>query len=150
MRESLRAILTLALLLPGPLACRSDKPAARVQKAFDACRAAVEAGDALAATEPLDPDFRGPDGLDKGTARLFLLGLFRQERVGVTVLRNDLAPRGREVLQEVDLLLTGRGRGLLPQEASRRRFQLRWRPVGNHYRLLELRDLASPTLQERP
>ncbi len=150
MRESLRTALTLTLLLTVQLACRSDKPGARVQKTFDACRAAVESGDAMAATEPLDEAFRGPDGLDRGSARLYLLTLFRQERVGVTVLRNELAPGGHEVLQEVDLLLTGRGSGLLPQEASRRRFQLRWRVENDRCRLLELRDLETPSPPEGP
>jgi ketosteroid isomerase-like protein len=122
------------------LACRSDKPEDQVRKAFEACRAAVEAGDAAAAAEPLDPAFRGPEGMDKAAARLFLLGTLRQEKVGVTVVRNEVSIRGNEAFQDVDLLLTGRSGGLLPQDASRRAFQLRWRKAGDAWRITEIRE----------
>ena len=122
----------------GLFGCRSDKPEAQVRRAFEQCRAAVAAGDAAAATAPLNPAFRGPDGLDKATARLYLLGLFRQEQVGVTVVRNEVAVTGGEALQEVDLILTSHGGGLLPQDASRRGFRLRWRKSGGDWTLLEL------------
>jgi ketosteroid isomerase-like protein len=112
-----------------------------VKKAFETCRAAVEAGDAAAATASLDPTFRGPEGMDKATARFFLVGTFRQEKVGVTVVRNEVAVRGNEALQEVDLILTGRSGGLLPQDASRRGFQLRWRKSGGDWKLMELQSL---------
>jgi hypothetical protein len=125
------------------VACRSDKPEAQVRRAFEQCRAAVEAGDAAGATAPLGPAFRGPDGMDKATARLFLLGLFRQEKVGVTVVRNEVSVKGGEALQEVDLVLTSRGGGLLPQDASRRGFRLRWRKSGGDWVLLELLPLES-------
>lgn len=125
------------------LACQSDKPEAQVRRAFDACRAAVEAGDAVGATAVLDPAFQGPDGLDRGGARLYLMGLLRREKVGLTVLRNAVAVQGNEAQQEVDLLLTGRS-GLLPSDASRRTFQLRWRQTGGDWRLVEVQT-AEPS-----
>jgi hypothetical protein len=137
----MRNSLACACLVLTLLACRSDKPEAQVRRAFEQCRAAVEAGDAAAATAPLGPAFRGPDGMDKATVRLFLLGLFRQEKVGVTVVRNEVAVKGAEALQEVDLLLTSRGGGLLPQDASRRGFRLRWRKSGGDWILQELLPL---------
>ena len=112
-----------------------------MRRAFEQCRVAVEAGDAAGATAPLGPSFRGPDGMDKATARLFLLGLFRQEKVGVTVVRNEVAVKGGEALQEVELVLTSRGGGLLPQDASRRGFRLRWRKSGGDWILQELLPL---------
>jgi len=127
-------------LLTAPLACRSDKPEDQVRKAFGICVAAVEAGDAAAAAQPLDATFRGPEGMDKAAARLFLLGLFRQEKVGVTVVRNEVTVRGNEAFQDVDLLLTGRSGGLLPQDASRRSFGLRWRKTGGDWRILEIQE----------
>ncbi|HEY3401692.1 MAG TPA: hypothetical protein VGK03_13780 [Geothrix sp.] len=136
MRKSIASV-SMALAL---LACRSDKPEDQVRKAFEACRAAVEAGDAAAAAEPLDPAFRGPEGMDKAAARLFLLGTLRQEKVGVTVVRNEVSIRGNEAFQDVDLLLTGRSGGLLPQDASRRAFQLRWRKAGDAWRITEIRE----------
>ena len=135
-----KSIATICAVL-ACLACRTDKPEDQVRKAFEACRAAVEAGDAAAAAAPLDPTFRGPDGMDKATARLFLMGTFRQEKVGVTVVRNEVAVRGNEALQEADLILTGRSGGLLPQDASHSSFRLRWRKSGGEWRLLDLQPL---------
>ncbi|WP_285574803.1 hypothetical protein [Geothrix limicola] len=123
------------------VACRSDKPEDQVRATFETCRAAVEAGDAAGATAPLDPAFQGPEGLDKASLRLFLMGTFRQEKVGVTVVRNEVAVRGNEAFQEVDLILTSRGGGLLPQDASHRSFRLRWRKTGKDWRLLEAQSL---------
>lgn len=137
MRKRIASVCVLAALL----ACRSDSPEAQVRKAFEACRAAVEAGDAAAATAPLDPGFRGPEGMDRAMARLFLMGTFRQEKVGVTVVRNEVAVRGSEAIQEVDLLLTGRSGGLLPQDASHREFRLTWRKTQGAWLLREIQSL---------
>ena len=132
----------VALAILGSLAaCRPDRPEDQVRKAFEACRQAVEAGDAAAATAPLDPTFNGPDGMDKATTRLFLLGSFRQEKVGLTVMRNEVAIRGSEAFQDVDLILTGRSGGLLPQDASHRSFRLRWRQTGGIWKVMELQSL---------
>jgi hypothetical protein len=137
MRNSIASACVVLTLL----ACRSDKPEDQVRKAFEQCRAAVEGGDAAGATAPLSPAFRGPDGMDKATARLFLLGLFRQEKVGVTVVRNEVSVKGGEALQEVDLVLTSHGGGLLPQDVSQRGFRLRWQKSGGDWTLLELLPL---------
>ncbi|HEY3271375.1 MAG TPA: hypothetical protein VGJ89_09205 [Geothrix sp.] len=136
MRKSIASV-SMALAL---LACRSDKPEDQVRKAFGVCVAAVEAGDAGAAAQPLDATFRGPEGMDKAAARLFLMGMFRQEKVGVTVVRNEVTVRGNEAFQDVDLILTGRSGGLLPQDASRRSFGLRWRKTGGDWRILEIQE----------
>ena len=136
MRKSIASV-SMALAL---LACRSDKPEDQVRKAFGTCVTAVEAGDAAAAAQPLDATFRGPEGMDKAAARLFLMGIFRQEKVGVTVVRNEVTVTGNEAFQEVDLLLTGRSGGLLPQDASRRSFGLRWRKTGGDWRILEIQE----------
>ncbi len=141
MRKSIASAWAGLALLGALSACRSDKPEDQVRKAFETCRAAVEAGDAAGATAPLDPAFRGPDGMDKAGVRLFLMGTFRQEKIGVTVLRNDVSVRGSEALQEVDLVLTGRSGGLLPQDASQRSFQLRWRKSGREWRVMDLQSL---------
>ena len=129
-----------SLLLAGLfLGCRSETPETQVRAAFEACRAAVEAGDAAAATAPLAATFRGPEGLDRASSRAFLQATMRQQRVGVTVLRNAVTERNGEVIQEVDLVLTGKSGVLLPEEASHREFHLRWGKVAGTWRLLELR-----------
>jgi len=137
MRKRIASVCILAALL----ACRSDSPEAQVRKAFEACRVAVEAGDAGAATAPLDPAFRGPEGMDRATARFFLMGTFRHGKVGVTVVRNEVAVRGSEAIQEVDLVLTGRSGGLLPQDASHRAFRLTWRRLQGEWLLQEIQSL---------
>lgn len=102
---------------------------------------AVEAGDAGAAAAPLDPAFRGPEGMDRATARAFLMGTLRQDQVGVTVVRNEVAVQGDEAFQDVDLILTGRRGGLLPQDASRRTFRLTWRRLRGEWLLREIQSL---------
>ena len=138
MRKRACSSLVILLLLAGLGACRSDGPEAKVRKAFEACRVAVEAGDAAEAAKPLDKSFRGPEGLDKAAAKLYLMALLREQKVGVTVLRNEVMVQGDEVFQEVDLVLTERGGGLIPQDTSRRHFRLRWQKEAGEYRLMEL------------
>lgn len=141
MRESIRSILVASALVAGLAGCRTDKPEARVRAAFEACRTGLEAGDVAKALEGLAPTFKGPDDMDKPTAQLFLLATFRQEKVGITVLRNDVKVDGDEALQEVDLVLTSHAGSLLPQDASRRTFSLRWRKEGRDWRIVELQSL---------
>jgi hypothetical protein len=134
--------LAAALSILGFLAaCHADQPEDQVRKAFEVCRAGVESGDAAEATSNLDPEFQGPDGMDKATARLFLLGILRQEKVGVTVVRNEITVKRSEAFQEVDLLLTGRSGSLLPQDASHRSFRLRWRKTRGDWKLLDIQSL---------
>jgi hypothetical protein len=133
--------LTAALaLLLGLLACSPDSPEDQVRKAFETCRQAVEAGDAAAAAAPLDPAFQGPEGMDKATARLFLAATLQRERIGITVVKNDITIRGTEAFEDLALILTSRSGSLLPGEASQRNFQLRWRKVGSDWRLLEVQS----------
>ncbi|WLT31958.1 hypothetical protein [Geothrix sp. PMB-07] len=135
-----KSIVTLFAIF-ALLACHSDKPEDQVKRRFEACRAAVEKGDAATASEALDAAFRGPEGMDKATARLFLMGMLRQEKVGVTVVDNRVTVRGNQAFQEVDLILTGRSGGLLPQDASHRSFSLRWARSGSDWNLVELQSL---------
>jgi hypothetical protein len=132
--------LTPVLLILA-LACRSDKPEDRVKKAFSRAQAAVEAGDATGAVEVLSPDFRGPEDLDKASANFVLMGLFREGRIGVTVLHNEVAPEGAGMLQEVELLLTQKGSGLLPQDAGRKHYLLHWTKREGEWRLRRLEEV---------
>ena len=138
-----RPLVAIPILLTA-LACDRRGPEDRVRAAFKACCAAVEAGDAGGAVAPLDDSFRGPDGMDRATARLFLMGLLRRQRVGLTVIRNQIRPDGSDLVQEVDLVVTGREAGLLPADASRRSFVLRWRERQSDWRLVELQSPEGP------
>lgn len=124
------------------LACGGQSPEAQVKAAFEACVEAVEAGDAMKAASRLSPRFEGPDGMDAGAAKLYLLGVLRREKVGITVFADRVEVQGSQARQTVEVLLTGRGEGgLLPQDASRRRFLLRWERREGEWRLRELRPL---------
>lgn len=139
-----RRLVPILVLLAFGFACGHKGPEDRVRAAFGACCVAVEAGDAARAVAPLDEDFRGPEGMDRATARLFLMGLLRRQRVGITVIRNQVRRDGSDIIQEVDLVLTGKGGGLLPEDASRRSFVLRWRERGGDWRLVEIQSPEGP------
>ncbi|HJU83536.1 MAG TPA: hypothetical protein VJ600_04950 [Holophagaceae bacterium] len=140
--ESTRLRWAAPVALLALAACRSDKPEDLVKAAFDQMVKAVEAGDAAGATELLDPSFKGPEGLDKPSARLYLMGVLRQGKVGVTVLENRVRLEGREVDQTVGLVLTQKGGGLLP-DASRRNYLLRWKARKGDWLLVEVQELGA-------
>jgi hypothetical protein len=107
--------------------CREEGPEARIQRAFRDCVRAVEAGDSAGVLAHLSPAFAGPEGMDRGTARLYLAGILAREKVGVTVLGQSLTVDRLQAVQRVEVVLTGRtGGGLLPEEGSRRTFTLVW------------------------
>lgn len=132
--------LTAPLLLLA-LACQNDKPEAQVKAAFEKARAAVEASDAVGATAILHPQFSGPQEMDAATARLALLGMLRQMKLGVTVLSNDVALEGQDVVQEVTLLMTQKGGGVLPEDYGRKHYLLRWRKKEGAWRLYRMEEV---------
>jgi hypothetical protein len=134
MGEPLKFILA-ALTICCLLGCRGESPEAKVRKAFEGCVQAVESQDAAGAVAPLAKDFQGPDGLDRGGARLYLMGILRREKVGITVLGNKVEVQGKEAHQVVELVLTSKGESLLPQDATHRVYHLRWRLEGDEWRL---------------
>ena len=141
MRRRLLVALLWAALLPG---CRRETPEARIRKAFDACVQAVEAGDAARAAQGLSEGFTGPEGMDRAGARLYLMGVLARESVAVHVLDQSLEVRGGEAVQAVDLVLTGRGgRGLLPDEGSRRALVLRWERRDGDWKIREIQEAGS-------
>lgn len=138
----LRALPVALILLSG---CRSESPEVLIQKAFDECVKAIEAGDAGQAVEPLSPRFSGPDGMNRDEARLYLMGLLKQENVGITVFSSRVEAKGSQAQQAVELLLTSRsGAAILPQDASRRLFQLRWEQQEGEWRLRSLEEVRTP------
>ena len=138
----MRPHLLLSGLFSLLLACGGQTPEAQVKAAFQECVEALEAGDVGRAAARLSPRFEGPEGMDAGAARLYLLGVLRREKVDVTVLADRVEVQGSQARQTVEVLLTGReDGGLLPQDASRRRFQLRWERRDGDWRLRGLQPL---------
>ncbi len=129
--------ITTALLLL--VACQSDKPEAQAKKALSAAVAAVEAGDAGAAVDTLHPDFTGSieglEGLTKDQARFALLGILRQGKVGITLLRVEARVEGASVLQDVEALASQGG------ERSRRHWRFTWTKQGGTYKLRRMQEL---------
>jgi hypothetical protein len=138
MRDQLFLALLSVALLAG---CRRETPEALIRKVFDGCVQAVEAGDAAKAAQGLSPKFTGPEGMDLAGARLYLRGILARERVGVHVLTRNLAVRGTEAVQTVEVVFTGRsGGGLLPDEGSRRSLVLRWERRDGDWKIREIQE----------
>jgi len=127
------------------LACAQEGPQAQVQKAFDASVEGVRKGDAAAVVARLSPRFEGPEGMDRGSISFYLMGLFKQEKVGVTVLAQHIELQGPlAASQTVDLILTGRtGGSLLPDDTSRKTYVLRWERRDGEWLLRELREVSA-------
>ena len=136
----MRRRLMLGLLL-ALLACSRDTPETRIRQAFAACVRAVEAGDAAGAMDRLDAGFAGPEGMNRAGAELYLAALLRREKVGVTLVADQLAVRDDQAMQNVQLLLTGRtGSGLLPAEGSRRTLMIRWQCRDGEWKIAEVQE----------
>ncbi len=138
MTSAARAILitTTLIALPG---CQNDKPEAQAKKALSAAVAAVEAGDVGGALDQIHPDFQGSiegeGGLTKPQARLALMGILRQGKVGLTLLQVDARLEGGEVIQEVVALASQGG------ERSRRHWLFTWTRQGGAYKLRRMQEL---------
>ena len=136
----LRPVL-LSLLLPALCSCGPESAEAQVKKAFETCVKAVESGEAAPAVEALAKDFSGPEGMGRDEAKPFLLGILSREKVGVTVLSSRIEIQGSQAQQSVELMLTGRkGSELLPQEASKHIYLLRWEKQKGKWKLRELQE----------
>jgi ketosteroid isomerase-like protein len=131
----MRRIALTALTLCSLLACKQGSPEDQVREAFATTVEAVEKSDAGAAVDMLAQDFQGPEGMDRGAARLYLMGVFRHQKVGVSVLANRIQINRDGALQAVELVLTSKGGGLMPEDMGRRSFVVRWRKTGTHWKI---------------
>ena len=131
----MRQIALTALTLCSLSACKQGSPEDQVRAAFAAIVEAVEKSDAAAASELLAKDFQGPEGLDRGAARLYLMGVFQHQKVGVIVLANQVQINQEGALQAVELVLTAQGGGLIPEDMGRRSYVIRWRRTGTHWKI---------------
>lgn len=141
----MRPCLVIPVALVSLAGCRQESPERRIQQAFDRTVVAIEASDAAKAIEVLSESFRGPDGMTRGEAQLYLMGLFRQEKVGITVFSSRIAVNGSRATQTAEVVLTSRAGGrILPQEASRRTFLLDWEERNDAWRVRSLEESPRP------
>ncbi len=131
----MRQIILTSLTLCSLAACKQGSPEDQVRKTFAEAVQAVENSDVGGASGLLSQDFQGPEGMDRGAARLYLMGVFRQQKVGVTVLANRVQITRDGALQAVDLVLTSKGGGLIPEDMGRRSYVIRWRKTGNDWKI---------------
>ena len=131
----MKRFLLVALTICSLVACRHETPEAKVRAAFASCMVAVEKSDAGTVTDLLAPDFEGPEGMDRGAVRLYLMGVFRQQKVGVSVLANRVQIKRGEAVQAVDLVLIAKGGGLLPEDAGRHGYLIRWREIKGDWKI---------------
>lgn len=141
----MRPIPFATLTLCSLTACQQGSPEDQVRAAFASTIEAVEKSDAGGASEILSQDFQGPEGMDRGAARLYLMGVFRQQKVGVTVLANHVQINRDGAVQAVDLVLTSKGAGLIPEDMGRRSYVIRWRKTGSHWKIRNVESAGPNT-----
>ena len=71
------------------------------------------------------------------------MGIFRQQKVGVTVLANRVQVNRGEASQAVDLVLTSKGGGLMQEDMGRRSYLIRWRKVKSDWKIFSV-ESAGP------
>ena len=131
----MRPITLATLTLCSLLACKQGSPEDQVREAFAATIKAVEKSDSGSVSDSLAQDFQGPEGMDRGAARLYLMGVFRQQKVGVSVLANRIQINRDGALQVVELVLISKDGGVIPQDMGRRSFVIRWRKTGDQWKI---------------
>ena len=140
----MKRITVSALALIAILGCKNDSPDAQIKKAFDSSVKGIESSDPGSAVEALSPDFAGPENMNRDEAKLYLMGLLNQGKIGITVVSSRLEVKGSRADQGVELVVTSRGDGsVLPQDATHRQFQLRWEEQDGHWRLKELQETGA-------
>lgn len=138
----MRPIALTALTLCSLLGCKQGSPEDQVRETFASTVEALEKSDAGAASDMLSQDFQGPEGMDRGAARLYLMGVFRHQKVGVAVLANKVQINRDGATQAVELVLTAKGGGLIPEDMGRRSFVIRWRKIGSHWKIRSVESMG--------
>lgn len=131
--------MAAGLLGVGLLACTRTLPEQALRRDVVALQAAIEARDAGAVADALDPAFVGPEGMDATTARRLAVVQFMQNRaVGVRLGPLDVRMHGERAEVGVTAVLTGGGGGLLPNRAQAWRLHSVWQQQDGHWRVLRL------------
>jgi hypothetical protein len=129
----------MLILLVALAGCHHESPETQIQKAFEGSIQAIESADSETPIKILSPRFTGPDGMSRDEAKLYLMGLLRQGKIGVTVLSSHIEVHGSQATQTVEMVLTSRtGISLLPQDVSHRLFRLGWERMDGDWRLRDL------------
>ncbi len=137
------SIVLLSSAAIGLLACgKPDDPQDALEAAVQRLQDALEAKDADAVMDLLDPRFRAQDELDREWARKTMTLMFlRYAQVQViAVTRNSRVDEagGQTGRTEAQVLVTG-AQGLIPERAAPYRLELQWWRDGDDWLLRDLR-----------
>ena len=103
--------LLLALLAATLLACARPADEAALRERISAMQEAIEARDADSLLQAVDPEFGGPDGMDRdGLRRYATLMLLRQQRVGVALGPVEVEFHGERAAARFDAVVAGANR----------------------------------------
>lgn len=140
----LLAVLTWLVLI-ALTGCADPPDEAALRARIDSLQEAVEARDAGALLEHVDPEFGGPDGMDRdGLRRYATLMLLRQQNVGVAIGPVDVELRGDRAAARFDAVVTGSNR-FIPEGIEARRVETVWRRDGGDWVLVNA-DWSKPAL----
>lgn len=137
------SLFVLSSAAVGLSACgKPDDPQAALEAAVQRLQDALEAKDADAVLDLLDPRFRAQDELDREWARktmtLMFLRYAQVKVIAVTRSSRLDAAGGRTGRTEAQVLITG-AQGLIPERAAPYRVELQWWREGDDWLLRDLR-----------
>ena len=142
--RGLLAVLT-CLVLMALAGCADPPDEAALRARITSLQEAVEARDTGALLEAVDPEFGGPDGMDRdGLRRYATLMLLRQQNVGVAIGPVDVELRGDRAAARFDAVVTG-GNRFVPEGLEARRVETVWRLQGGDWVLVSA-DWSKPAL----
>lgn len=125
--------------------CSAPPDEAALRDRIAGLQAAVEARDADTLLDAVDPEFGGPEGMDRdGLRRYATLMLLRQQNVGVVVGPVEVALHGDRASASFDAVVSGSNR-FLPEGVEARRVETVWRRDGDEWVLVSA-DWSKPAL----
>lgn len=133
--------LSLPSALPWLAACSKPDPQTALEAAAQQLQDHLEAKDAGAVFDMLDPKFRAKDEFDRDWARKTMTLMFlRYTNVKVIAVTRSsrIDPPGSPIgVTEAQIVVTG-AQGLIPERAAPYTVQLRWQRDGDEWKLRDL------------
>lgn len=138
-------VVTTWLLVAALAGCSAPPDEAALRARITSLQEAIEARDAERLLDAVDPEFGGPEGMDRdGLRRYATLMLLRQQNVGVTLGPVEVEVRGDRAAARFDAVVTGSHR-FIPEGVEARRVETVWRREGSDWVLVSA-DWSRPAL----
>lgn len=124
------------------LACHpTTTPDQEIRDTLSKAVEAIESGDARGATAILDDRYQGPEGMNKAATQFFLAQAFKQGKIGIHVLDQDIGVKGTDAFEKIHVVMTQQGGGLIP-DGSKRTYILHWTKRGADWRIVDIQDFS--------